>query len=280
MNNSIYPCLWFDGNAKEALAFYSDVFGDGKITEDGPMVVRAEIYGQKFMGLNGGPMFKINPAISFMVRCDTEQEAEAVWAKLTEGGVVMMPLDKYEWSPKYGWAQDRFGVSWQLLTSDKESMPQKFAPTLMFTGAQCGRAEEAVNLYTSIFSDSSVAGVLHYAPNDEDREDLVKHAQFSLNGGLFMVMDSSHPHSFGFNEGVSFVVDCDTQDEIDYFWSKLTADGGQESLCGWLKDKFGVSWQIVPAMLGDLMRDPERGPRVIEAFMQMKKFDIETLLKA
>jgi predicted 3-demethylubiquinone-9 3-methyltransferase (glyoxalase superfamily) len=92
-------------------------------------------------------------------------------------------------------------------------------------------------------------------------------------------MDGPGAHAYTFNEAVSLVVNCDTQDEIDDYWNKLT-NGGQESQCGWLKDRFGVSWQIVPAILGKLMNDPERAPRVMQALMKMKKFDIDTLLNA
>ena len=94
-----------------------------------------------------------------------------------------------------------------------------------------------------------------------------------------MAMDSFMQHDFNFNEGVSLVVECENQAQIDHFWSKLT-EGGEESMCGWLKDKYGVSWQIVPSILGKLMSDPERSQRVIAAFMKMKKFDIETLMNA
>lgn len=140
MNNQIYPCLWHDGNALEAAEFYCGIFNNSRITVSTPMVVNFELNGRKFMGLNAGPMFK-------------------------------------------------------------------------------------------------------------------------------------------FNEAISFVVDCETQQEIDYYWNKLS-EGGSEGQCGWLKDKFGVSWQIVPTVLGKLMSDPERSGRVVQAFMQMKKFDIEKLLNA
>ena len=140
MTKPIHPCLWFDGQAKAAAEFYCSVFKDAKITSESPMVVTFELNGTKFMGLNGGP-------------------------------------------------------------------------------------------------------------------------------------------EFNFSEAVSFVVNCETQDEIDMYWSKLT-DGGKEGKCGWLKDKYGVSWQIVPSILGKLMSDPEKAPKVMYAFMQMKKFDIEKLLQA
>ena len=140
MKNTIYPCLWFDGQAKAVAEFYCSVFKNSKIIADTPMVVTFELNGEKFMGLNGGPQFK-------------------------------------------------------------------------------------------------------------------------------------------FNEAVSFVVDCETQEEIDYYWNKLT-EGGEESMCGWLKDKFGISWQIVPAILPKLLSDPTRAEGVIKAFLQMKKFDIEKLKQA
>ena len=140
MTNPIYPCLWFDGQSKTAADYYCTVFPNSRIISSNPMVVIFELNGTKFMGLNGGPEYK-------------------------------------------------------------------------------------------------------------------------------------------FNEAVSFVVNCETQDEIDIYWNKLT-EGGQEGKCGWLKDKFGVSWQIVPTILGKLMNDPEKAPRVMYAFMQMKKFDIEKLKQA
>jgi len=141
MTNQIFPCLWFDGKAKEAAVFYCSVFKDSKIMDDTPMVVTFELNGQKFMGLNGGPQFK-------------------------------------------------------------------------------------------------------------------------------------------FDEAVSFVVNCKTQEEIDYYWEKLTAEGGQESMCGWLKDKFGVSWQIVPSNIGKFMSDPEKAQRVMPVLMGMKKIDIKKLEEA
>lgn len=280
MNNLIYPCLWFDGEAKAAAEFYTSVFKDSKITAATPMVVNFELNGQKFMGLNGGPHFKINPSISFFVVCESEAESDNVWTRLSEGGSVLMPLDKYEWSEKYGWLQDRFGVSWQIAFAKMDDVGQKFSPALMFVGEQHGKAENAINFYTSVFDNSAITGILKYADDNEGgRAGTVKHAQFNLNKFVMMAMDSSFSHAFAFNEAISFVVSCETQEEIDYYWDKLTRDG-QEGRCGWLKDRYGVSWQIVPAVLGKLMSDTDRAERVMQAFMQMKKFNIEKLKQA
>jgi predicted 3-demethylubiquinone-9 3-methyltransferase (glyoxalase superfamily) len=279
MKKPIYPCLWFDGKAKDAAEFYCSVFNNSKITAENPMVVTFESAGQKFMCLNGGPQFTMNPSISFFVVCETEAEVDKAWSMLTDGGSVLMALDKYEWSEKYGWVQDKFGVNWQLSFGKLADVGQKFTPTLMFTEKVHGKAEKAINFYTSIFHNSSVTGILRYNENDHDVAGTIKHAQFTLDSNVFMTMDSGLAKGFGFNESVSFVIDCENQEEIDYYWNKLT-EGGEESQCGWLKDQFGVSWQVVPEVLGELMSNPERGQRVVQAFLKMKKFDIEALLQA
>ena len=278
MRKEIYPCLWFNGNAKEAAEFYTSLFNNSKICNENPMVVIWSLNGQKFMGLNGGPKFKPNPSISFFIVCETTNELETYWNKLNDNGTVLMPLDKYDWSERYGWVQDKFGINWQLSVGKISDVGQKFTPTLLFTKEKAGMAEEAIHFYTSLFNNSSVKGILKYQQGEHDTEGFVKHAQFTLNGNVFMAMDSSASHNFIFSEGVSFVVECDDQNEIDHFWNKFTEEG-EENMCGWLKDKFGVSWQIVPSVLGELMNS-EKAPRVMEAFLKMKKFDIAELEKA
>ena len=279
MKNIIYPCLWFDGNAKEAAQFYCSVFNNSVITSENPIVVTFESSGQKFMCLNGGPQYSFNPSESFFVVCETEEEVDKAWNNLVEGGSVLMPLDKYEWSSKYGWVQDRFGLSWQLSLGKRDDIGQKFTPMLMFTGTQNGHAEKAFQFYTSVFANSSVKGVLRYNKDEKELEGAVKHAQFSLGKYVFMAMDSSFPHHFSFSEAISFVVECKTQEDIDYYWEKLSFVPQAEQ-CGWLKDKYGVSWQIVPEILGKLMSDSSRSDRVMHAFLQMKKFEIDKLINA
>jgi predicted 3-demethylubiquinone-9 3-methyltransferase (glyoxalase superfamily) len=202
-----------------------------------------------------------------------------LWKNLSESGAELMPLDKYDWSKKYVWLQDKFGVNWQLSFGGMGKTLQKFVPVLMFTDKQAGNAEQAVRYYTSVFKGSDIIGIVKYTKDDNDIEGTVKHAEFTLGRHAFMAMYSSLMHQFSFNEAISFVVDCEIQEEIDYYWDKLT-DGGEEIQCGWLKDRFGVSWQIVPAILFKLMSDPLRSERVTKAFLQMKKFEIEKLIKA
>jgi len=279
-SNIIYPCLWFDGKAKEAADFYCSVFDDSAITYENQMIVIFESSGQKFMCLNGGPRYSINPSISFYVKCKTEKEIDGLHKALMDGGSELMPPGKYEWSEKYVWLQDRFGVNWQLSYGGMEKTDQKISIMLMFTGEKAGRAEQAINFYTSVFKSSSDnKGISRYSKDDNDTEGTIKHAEFRLGDQAFMAFDSSLMHQFGFNEAVSIVVECETQEEIDYFWDKLT-EGGEEVQCGWLKDRFGVSWQIVPTVLASLMNDPSRSERVGSAFLKMKKFEIEKLLKA
>jgi predicted 3-demethylubiquinone-9 3-methyltransferase (glyoxalase superfamily) len=279
MNNNIHPCLWFDGTAKAAADFYCSLFPDSKITVDTPMVVNFELNKQKFMGLNGGPVFKINPSISFFVKCISTAQINTIWDKLIDGGKALMPIDKYPWSERYGWVQDKFGVTWQVMINDMPDAKFSITSSMLFTGDQFGKAESAINFYSSIF-DNSVMGTLSHYPEGDNNTGKIMYSEFQLNQYPLIAMDGPGAHEYTFNEAVSFVVDCATQDEIDFYWNKLTADGGQESQCGWLKDKFGVSWQIVPTVLGKLMTDDEKAPRVMQVFMKMKKFDIAALMNA
>ncbi len=279
MTNKIYPCLWFDGKAKEAAQFYCTVFEDARITTDTPMVVNFEIYGKKMMGLNGGPMFKITPAISLFVTCETDEEIEQIWNKLAGDGNIMMPLDKYPWSQKYGWVADRYGMTWQLMLGNMPASGQKITTSFLFTGEQFGMAQEAMNEYTSLFPGSKIHNVQLYGAGGNLAEGKLEFGQFSLADEMFVAMDGPGDHHFTFTEGLSIVVMCETQEEIDHYWNKLT-EGGQESRCGWLKDRYGVSWQIVPTVLEKLMSNSEQSGKVMQAFMSMKKFDIEALVKA
>lgn len=280
MNNSIYPCITLKGKVAEAAPFYINTFGEGKIVQTNPYVILLELSGQKIMLLNDGPTATPNASISFMVTSDTAEETEQYWNKLVDGGKVFMPLDQYDWSIKYGWVQDKYGVSWQLYTGSKNDSPQKFCPSLMFTGLNAGKAKGAVQFYTSLFPKSQIDGIMEYTEGDGDKPGLVKHAQFRINDFTAMAMDSSADHGFDFNDAVSLVVNCDTQEEIDTYWEQLTANGGHEVACGWLTDKYGISWQIVPKIMGQLISDPERGGRAVAAMMKMKKLIIADLENA
>ncbi len=279
MNNNIFPCLWFDGKAKEAADFYCSVFSNSKITTDTPMVVQFEIEGKKLMGLNGGPMFTINPSISLFVTCETNEEIERIYNKLFEGGMAMMALDKYPWGEKYAWVVDKFGMTWQLLLDKLREGAQKIITSFLFVGDQCGNGQDAIKHYTSIFPNSTIFHIDIYKINEAQPEGNLKFGHFALNGEMFAAMDGTGNHNFTFNEGVSIMVECETQEEIDHYWNKLT-EGGKESRCGWLSDKFGVSWQIVPKVIGKLMSDPARAQRVMAKVMEMKKLDIEILLNS
>ncbi|MCU0458388.1 MAG: VOC family protein [Bacteroidales bacterium] len=277
MNNSIYPSVWCNNNAREAAGFYVSVFPETKITDENPVVVIVEISGQKLMLLNGGDMFRPNPSISLMYLTTSGSEVEDIYSKLQEGGKALMPLGEYPFSKNYGWVEDRFGVSWQLYTGQEEHILQKLVPTLMFTGKNNGKAEEAVGFYTSVLPDSRPRGMLRYSGAEGEAAGNIQHGEFTIRDYLLMIMDSSMSGDFNFTEGVSLVVECDTQADIDRFWTVLTSGGGEESMCGWLKDRFGVSWQIIPTLLPALMA---RSARVTEEMLKMKKLDIRILTEA
>jgi predicted 3-demethylubiquinone-9 3-methyltransferase (glyoxalase superfamily) len=273
--------LWFDGQAKTAAEFYCDIFPNSKITSQTPVVVDFELYGQSFLGLNGGAMFQINPALSFYVSCETAEEVEQIWAKLIENGSVMMPLNTYPWSEKYGWLKDQFGMTWQITVDT--NIKQKITPSMLFTEGVHGKGKEAIDFYTSIFKNAAIVHTSYYAKgqNTYATEGMVLFSLFTLSEQPFIIMDAGTPQPFTFNEGLSFIVHCDNQAEVDYFWGKLT-EGGQESQCAWLKDKFGVSWQIVPKLLTQLLGHPDRekAGRAMQAMFKMRKIDTVALQKA
>jgi predicted 3-demethylubiquinone-9 3-methyltransferase (glyoxalase superfamily) len=157
---------------------------------------------------------------------------------------------------------------------------QKITPTLMFTGKQAGNAEEAVRFYASVFRDSKISDNVHrYGSGEEpDKEGTVRHVQFQLEGQQFAAMDSARSHGFAFNEAISLMVHCETQEDVDYYWERLSADPKSEQ-CGWLKDKYGLSWQIVPRVMDEMLasKNPKKIAAVTAAFLQMKKFDIAKL---
>lgn len=288
----ITPHLWFDKEAKEAANFYVSVFGnDSKIksttvihnTPSGDCdIVSFDILGQPFMSISAGPLFKFNPSVSFMVTCQTISEIDGFWNRLVEGGSVLMPIDKYPFSERYGWLQDKYGLSWQLIVSEPGVEMPRIIPSLLFTDDVYGKAEEAIRYYTSIFKEAELKSIFRYGPDQQpDREDAVMYADFALNGQMFAAMDSAREHGYAFNEAISFMVSCDTQEVIDHYWENLSAVPEAEQ-CGWLKDKYGLSWQIVPAAMDHMMTKgtQDQVDRVTQAFMKMKKFDIEALEEA
>jgi predicted 3-demethylubiquinone-9 3-methyltransferase (glyoxalase superfamily) len=287
---TITPFLWFDYNAEEAMNFYTSIFENSKIVgvtrygEAGPgpsgsvMVASFQLAGLNFSALNGGPVFKFTPAISFFVSCETERQVDKLWENLAKGGQTLMELDKYPFSVKFGWHVDRFGVSWQL---NLAKVKQTIAPFLMFVGTQHGKAEAAMKHYTSIFANSRITEIKRYAKGEGEPEGTVKQGTFSLNGQAFMAIESALDHPFTFTPAISFYVNCENQQQVDEFWDKLSV-GGKEDQCGWLVDKYGVSWQIVPTVLIELLqdKDPEKANRVMQAMLKMTKIEIKALRQA
>jgi len=294
----ITPHLWFDKEAREAAAFYCSLFPDSTITSittlhDTPSgdcdVVSFRLAGHPFMAISAGPLFTFNPSVSFFLNFDPASDRDArrnldiVWQKLSQGGKVLMPLDKYPFSERYGWVQDRFGLSWQLILSDPAGEKRPFiVPSLLFVNSVCGKAEEAITFYLSVFRDSNQGIVARYPKGMEpDKEGTIMYADFMIENHWFAAMDSAHKHNFAFNEAISLMISCETQTEIDYYWDKLSAVPEAEQ-CGWLKDKYGLSWQVTPTEMEEMMRSGtnEQIARLTQAFLPMKKFDLAELRKA
>lgn len=294
----ITPHLWFDKEAKEAAEFYTSIFPDSKIihvntlhnTPSGDCdIVSFSLAGHPFMAISAGPVFKFNPSISFMVNFDPSKDPKArehldeVWEKLSEGGKALMELDTYPFSDHYGWIQDKYGLTWQLILTKPEGEERPcIIPSIMFVQEAFGKAEEAIDFYCSVFKDSKRGTTARYPKEmGAANEGKLMFADFYILNTWMAAMDGAGEHKFAFTEAISLIVPCDTQEEIDYYWEKLSADPKSEQ-CGWLKDKFGVSWQITSTEMNKMMETgtPEQIERVTQSFLQMKKFDVATLRKA
>lgn len=303
MSQKITPALWFDMNCEEAINFYTSVFPNSKIVSikrypdgfsDGPMAGMSgkiltaifELDGLTFQALDGGPYFKFTPAISFMVNFDPSKnpnaaiDLDAMWAKLVEGGTVRMEKQEYPFSKMYGWVEDRFGVNWQLILTNPEGGPRpSIVPSLLFTKDVSGKAEEAAQFYVSVFENSKMGMVAKYPEGMPGGvPDGVMYEDFTLAAQWFTAMDGGPEHDFRFNEAVSFSIETEDQAETDRLFETLSAVKESEQ-CGWVKDKYGVSWQVVPKRMGELLSSPdtERSNKALQAMLKMKKIVIADL---
>ncbi|MBM7553201.1 putative 3-demethylubiquinone-9 3-methyltransferase (glyoxalase superfamily) [Thalassobacillus pellis] len=290
--------MWFDQEANEAAQFYTSIFPDSKVTSNTTIhntpsgdsdFVSFHIAGYSFMAINGGPHFQFNPSISFFINFDPSKDANArnnldqLWDKLSDGGTPLMPLQEYPFSKRYGWIQDKYGLTWQLILTNPDGEDRPFiVPSLMYVQDLSGKAEEASDFYISVFSDSKREEIARYpAGMEPDEEGTLMFTDFMLEKQWFAAMDSAQSHDFKFNEAISLLVRCKNQEEIDYYWEKLSSEPKAEQ-CGWLKDKYGASWQIWPEVMGEMMANgtSEQLDRLTKAFLQMKKFNIEKLIEA
>ncbi len=289
VKRTIISHLWFDSNAIEAVEFYISVFPNSSISSksaiyDTPSgdvdIVSFDLSGSSFTAISAGPMFRFNESVSQFVYCGSDEEIERIYGRLIEGGTVLMPLGKYPWTRKYAWIKDRYGLSWQLDVDDINSS-QKIVPALLFVNQKFDKIRDAISFYCQIFPDARIIFESPYDKSANLPDDTLLFAQFSLSGNIFNAMSSNMKHDFDFNEAFSFIVSCKNQEQIDFYWKALS-EGGAEQPCGWVKDKFGVSWQIVPSVMDDMMltASKEKADRVTQAMLKMTKFDIKKLQDA
>lgn len=287
----IVPHLWFDTQAVEAARWYVSIFEHSRViristlegTPSGNVhTVEFELDGVLFSAISAGPYFELNASISLMVTCRSPEEVDRLYASLSQGATVLMPLGEYPFSKRYVWLSDKFGLNWQLTCFETGEITQKIRPNLLFAGTVCGKAEDALAFYQSVFPAAVLGYVSHYPLGEaQDARAQINYAELTLLGHQFVAMDHGAGGDEAFNEAFSFMVLCRDQAEIDYFWEKLSAVPEAEQ-CGWLKDPFGLSWQIVPADMGDVLASlsGDAKKRYTEAFLRMKKLDIFALERA
>lgn len=287
----IVPHLWYDTEAAEATKWYVSLFENSGITarttiQDTPSgdaeLLDFHLANLTFSAISAGPYFKFNPSVSLMIACNTFDEVDYLHENLSVGGTVLMPLGEYPFSKRYVWLEDKYGLGWQLMFVENRENQPRIRPCLLFSGEACGKASQAIEFYTSVFEESSKGVVNKYATGEAmDSRAKINYAELKIRGLDMVLMDHGFGADFTFNEAFSLMVPCDTQEEIDYFWDRLSFVPEAEQ-CGWLKDQFGFSWQIVPSNMDEVMMNgtKEESMRVTEAFLKMKKFDLQALEKA
>lgn len=289
------PNIWFAGDAEEAAELYARVLPSTRITRtdryptEGLLPFQEQLAGKvltvmlsgpgcDLVHINAGPEFRPTPASSFTVTFGAADDPGAVAAldaaasALAEGGRVLMPLQQYPFSDRYTWVEDRYGVSWQLTVAFPDAPAEaSIVPTLLFGGPAQDRAAEAIAEWTALLPGSEVVRTVPYPEaTGPAASGTVMFAEVRLADQRVFVMDAGSAQDTTFTPAVSYQLACPDQAEIDRLWTALSTVPEAEQ-CGWCVDRFGVSWQIVPANMDELM---ER-PHAFEHMMEMKKLVID-----
>lgn len=261
MDQLITPAIWCDGTADEAARFYADVFREGSVVEQVPgYAATVSIHGFRLSLMSGDDQDTPNPSISCILNFDPllfggEDQARAyldeLYERLSAGG-VLTELGEYPFSPRYAWVRDRFGMTWQLMLTDPAGEPRPFIlPSFMFGGTNHANAEEATETWIALFDDARRGALRRYGEGGPIEAGAVMFTDFTLRGTWMAAMDSGAFHDFTFTPGVSMIVSCRDQAEIDRYWAGLSAVPEAEH-CGWCVDRWGVSWQVVPHNIAEL----------------------------
>ena len=282
MDQVITHAIWCDGTADEAAQFYADVFRDASIAEQAPgIAATVSIHGFRLSLINGGNQYAPNPSISCILNFDPllfggEEQArtylDELYKRLSTGG-VLMELGEYPFSPRYAWVRDRFGMTWQLMLTDPDGDPRPFViPSFMFGGTNHAHAEEATDAWITLFDNSRRGALYRYEEGGPLDAGTVMFTDFTLRGTWMAATDSGAFHDFTFTPGVSIIVSCRDQEEIDRYWAGLSAVPEVER-CGWCIDRWGVSWQVVPHNIAELMANAATRDKILH----MGKIDLAKL---
>ncbi len=284
---TIIPHLWYDTEAKEAAAFYVDLFG-GKIdwtytitdTPSGDSdLVQFQLGDMTLAAISAGPYFKLNESMSLMVTVADKADVTRIYEALSDGGRVLMPLAEYPFSPYYVWLEDRFGLSWQLSYAPDLDKPYQFDICLLFSQDQVGLAQPMLDYYKDKLPQASVGQISYYGEGEAPVEAAkLNYAELLIGDQKIIAMDHGYGGVASFNEAFSLMVYVDNQEEADS-WYEIVSAVPEAEICGWAKDQFGISWQIVPRILMEAYdsASPEQIKAVNAAVMTMKRLDIASI---
>lgn len=280
----IIPFLWYDKDAVTAAQWYVSLFENSEIINvsniKGDPSTKIEtidfrIENLVFSAISAGPYFKLNPSISLMVCCSQVNEVDRLYNELINDGKELMPLGEYPFSKRYAWIEDKYGLNWQLYKDEEIKKGIIIKPNFLFAGEVCGKAEEALDYYVSVFNNASKGYINKYREGEAaDSRAKINYGELNLDNLKCIMMDHGYGSNEKFNEAFSFMILCDNQEELDYYWSKLSHDKESEQ-CGWVKDKFGVSWQIIPKNIRE--RFVEGSDEEIARLRELKKINFSDI---
>ena len=277
--------LWFKGeDLKNAVDKYTKIFENSKILRsinfDTPFDTTADcieftLGGRVFQAINAEPAFEFNNSFSFVVMCPSQEDLNTKWTNLiSNGGKEIMPLEKTDFAECYGILEDEFGLTWHVFLDGQMHFDFEVVPVMMYPQ---GKTKEALEFYSTVFKDFAINFVDYL---DEEKNNII-FSCFTINGSDYFAWDNLEEVDYPFNESTSIMIECETQEEIDYYWDKLSADKN-DGQCGWTKDRFGLSWQIIPKYVNEVFfnQGKEKYNKISSAMLEMKKLDIEKLKQA
>lgn len=287
---TLIPHLWYDKEALEAARFYTSVFPESQLDwtyhlSDTPsgdaQLVQFRLVNMTLAAISAGPYFHLNESMSLMVQVSKKEEVDRLYQSLSQNGKVLMPLGEYPFNAYYVWFEDQYGLSWQLLYNPEQTVSHHLEICLLFSKDQVGSAEDFLQKYVSLLPGAELGQRSYYAQGEASLPQAkLNYGELVLPNQKLIVMDHGYGGENGFNEAFSLMIYVNSPEEMAAYYDAFSSVKEAEQ-CGWVKDEFGISWQIVPQKLMEAYGNPAQADRlkaVNAAILEMKRLDYQRIV--